>query len=218
MNKKLINYLGLTGIVALVSYAAAVFFSPFAYPGYDWMSQAVSDLSAVGAPSRNLWRQLATPYDVCSIVCITCVCVYVSEHLTSTKLFRTGVYLFALMDWVSSIGYGLFPLSEAGKGMKAFQDLMHVYVVTAGVVIVSIVSLSVLIVAGCKDKDVRTIGLWAGVALAMMLVGAVGKGLVPPQCFGIVERLSVFAAVGFNAVLGLQLYWGFGGSKTASRR
>ena len=45
--------LGLLGIVSLLSYTAAVVFSPLAYPGYDWMAQAVSDLSAA-APSLEM--------------------------------------------------------------------------------------------------------------------------------------------------------------------
>lgn len=210
MNRKLINWLGLTGVVALLSYAVAVVFAPAAYPGYDWMAQAVSDLSAVNSPSRDLWNQLSAPYSSCSIVCVTCVCIYVSERRTFTRLFRVGIYLFAIMNWVSSVGYGLFPLSEAGTGMAAFQDIMHVYVVTTAVVLMSIVSLSILIAAGIRCTDARFVGLCAGVALAMMLAGAIGQGLVPPQFFGIVERFSVFAAVGFNAVLGVQLFCGFG--------
>ena len=55
MNRKLINWLGLTGVIALLSYTAAVVFSPLAFPGYNWMAQAVSDLSAETAPSRVLW-------------------------------------------------------------------------------------------------------------------------------------------------------------------
>ena len=62
MKRSLIHWLGLTGIAALFSYAAAVIFAPFAYPGYNWMAQAVSDLSAETAPSRQLWNQLAAPY------------------------------------------------------------------------------------------------------------------------------------------------------------
>ena len=210
MHRRLINYLGLAGPVALLSYAAAVVLAPAAYPGYDWMAQAVSDLSAVSAPSRNLWNQLAAPYDVCSVVCVTCVCIFVSERQLSTRLFRVGVYLFALMSWVSSIGYGLFPLSEGGTESVAFQDVMHVYVVTAAVVLLSIVSLSLLIAAGARSREVRTVGICAGVSLAMMLVGAVGQGVVPLQFFGVVERFSVFAAVGFDAVLGACLFEGFG--------
>ena len=55
MNEKLARKLGWLGLVSLLSYTAAVVFSPLVYPGYDWMSQAVSDLSADTAPSRALW-------------------------------------------------------------------------------------------------------------------------------------------------------------------
>ena len=54
MKKPLIQKLGLLGIVSLLSYTAAVVFSPLAYPGYDWMAQAVSDLSAADAPSLEM--------------------------------------------------------------------------------------------------------------------------------------------------------------------
>ncbi len=43
----------------------------------------------------------------------------------------------------------------------------------------------------------------------MMFIGAVGSKAVPPEYFGIVERFSVFAAVGFTAVLGIYLFRGF---------
>ncbi len=55
MKKSFVNWLGLLGIVAFLSYLAAVVFSPIAYPGYNRLSQAVSDLSASNAPSRILW-------------------------------------------------------------------------------------------------------------------------------------------------------------------
>ena len=102
--KSLLNYCGLLGVAAFLSYAAAVVFSPLAYPGYDWMAQAVSDLSASNAPSLLLWNQLSSLYNVCT------------------------------------------------------------------------------------------------------LVGAIGMNIVPKDYFGIVERFSVFAATGYNAVLGIELY------------
>ena len=54
MKRTLINYLGILGIISLISYTLAVVFSPLGYPGYNWMSQAVSDLSAQNAPSKML--------------------------------------------------------------------------------------------------------------------------------------------------------------------
>ena len=208
MNRKLIHWFGLTGLLALVSYAAAVIFSPLAYPGYNWMAQAVSDLSAETAPSRILWDRLTAFYGTGSVVCATCVAIYVSEGRLSTGLFRVGVYLFAAMNWVSAVGYKMFPLADAGKEIASFQEVMHI-VVTAAVVLLSVASLVVLIITGIRNANVRRIGINATIALAMMMVGSIGMGVAPPKYFGIVERFSVFAAVGFNAVLGLFLFNGF---------
>ena len=73
--KSLLNYCGLLGVAAFLSYTAAVVFSPLAYPGYDWMAQAVSDLSASNAPSYQLWNQLSSLYNVCTLVCAMMVCI-----------------------------------------------------------------------------------------------------------------------------------------------
>ena len=108
------------------------------------------------------------------------------------------------MEWISAVGYRMFPLSDSGYAGE-FQDVMHM-VVTALVVLLSIVSLIVIIVAGAKDKRCRSYGICAAVALAMMLVGAMGMKIVPAEYFGIVERFSVFAATGFNAALGIHLF------------
>ena len=48
--------------------------------------------------------------------------------------------------------------------------------------------------------------MFAGIALGMMLVGALGMNIVPKEYFGVVERFSVFAAVGYNAVMGIELF------------
>lgn len=208
MNKKLINWIGLAGILSFLSYTAAVVFSPMAFPGYKWMEQAVSDLSAENAPSRVLWERLSAFYGVGGMVCITCVAVFISENKISSKLFRLGVYLFAIMNLISDVGYKMFSLSDSGKEIESFQEVMHM-AVTIAVVPLSIVSLVIIIIAGCKDKQIRGIGIWAAVALAMMFIGAIGTIAVPPEYFGIVERFSVFAAVGFNAVLGWYLFKGF---------
>ena len=163
MTKKLMHWLGLTGIIALLSYAEAVCFSPLAYPDYNRLSQAVSDLSAENAPSRMLWNQLAALNGACSVVCVTCVSVFVSENKTNTRLLHVGIYLFTIMNWISKIGYEMFPLSDSGKEFTSPQETMHI-VVTAAVVLLSIVSL-VLILRQASGKQAS--GAWA-------------SGLVPP--------------------------------------
>ena len=202
MKKSLIQKLGLLGIVSFLSYTAAVLFSPLAYPGYNWMAQAVSDLSAANAPSLGLWNQLSAFYNVCEVVCATIVCIGIQGQKIS--LLRTGIYLFAVMEWISAVGYRMFSLSDSGYA-GAFPDIMHM-VITAIVVLLSIVSLSIIIAAGAKDRGFRSYSLCAGIALGMMLIGALGMKFVPAEYFGIVERFSVFAATGFNAALGIHLF------------
>ena len=202
MKKTLTQKLGLLGIVSFLSYTAAVTFAPLAYPGYNPLAQAVSDLSAANAPSLALWNQLSALYNACEVVCVTVVCIGIQGQ--KTKLLRTGIYLFAVMEWISAVGYRMFPLSSSGYA-GAFQDVMHM-VITAAVVLLSIVSLVLIIIAGAKSRDCRSYGICAAAALAMMLVGALGMKIVPAAYFGVVERFSVFAATGFNAALGIHLF------------
>lgn len=196
------NYCGLLGIVALLSYTAAVVFSPLAYPGYNWRAQAVSDLSATNAPSLRLWNQLSSLYNICTLICAMMVCAGIQGK--GSRLLRTGIYLFTAMEWISAVGFSVFPLSDSGYA-GTFQDKMHI-LSTILVVLLSIVSLVILIIAGVKRKEYRSFGVFAGIALGMMLVGALGMNIVPKEYFGVVERFSVFAAVGYNAVLGIELF------------
>ena len=65
-------------------------------------------------------------------------------------------------------------------------------------------SLSLIIISGIKSKSCRSYGIFAGIALGMMMVGVLGMNIVPKEYLGIVKRFSVFAATGFQAVLGMQ--------------
>ena len=82
---------------------------------------------------------------------------------------------------------------------------MHI-VSTVLVVVLSIVSLVIIIIAGIKDKSCRSYGICAGIALGMMLVGALGMNMVPKAYFGVVERFSVFAKVNMNLNKMISLY------------
>ena len=165
------------------------------------MAQAVSDLSASNAPSLKLWNQLSSLYNVCTLVCAMMVCHGIQGK--GNKLLRNGIYLFTIMEWVSAVGFCMFPLSDTGYA-GIFQDQMHI-LSTIIVVLLSIASLVLIIISEIKDSYCRTYSIFAFIALVMMIGGAVGINVVPKAYFGIVERLSVFAATGFNAVLGIEL-------------
>lgn len=205
IRKPLIQQMGWLGLISLLSYLAAVLFSPSAYNGYRWMEQAVSDLSALNAPSRELWNRLNCLYAPCGLVSLMMSCVFIQQKLNRT--LRVGIYLFTAMNWISAIGYTLFPLTSSGYA-GTVQDVMHL-TVTGMVVLLSIASLVLIMIGGYRGREMVSLAVWASLALGMMFVGAIGMNLVPTKYFGIVERFSVFSAAGFTAVLGIQLLRGY---------
>ena len=198
MKRKLINYLCLSGIISVIFYLLHDVIGSINYPGYNWMSQAVSDLTASDAPSFVVASGYVTVYKILS--CLTCilVCILVQSE---KKSLRIGVYLFTLMTFISSIGYALFPLSSAGYD-GSIQSFIHVYVLTIAVVLLSIISLITIAVDSFKSNK-KVLGIFSIISLLLMFVGAVGSGNVPKEIFGIFERFSTYSAVIFTSILGI---------------
>ena len=72
--------------------------------------------------------------------------VCLSMVYVKLKLLKTGVYLFAAMEWVCSVGYTMFLWSE-----NSFQNFMHL-AVTVVVVVLSVVSLAVIFIGARKES------------------------------------------------------------------
>lgn len=203
MLEKRIRSFGIFGIISLLSYAAMVFLSPLAYPGYDWMSMAVSELSAKGAPSEALANQLNALFGPCGLVSIMAVCLGVVN--CKSQMIKAGIYFYAAMEWACNVGYSLFPwVSDEAASYP--QNVLHL-AVTVLVVVFSLVAL-VLVAIGARQEQMKSLGIWAVVCLAAMLIGPVGTALLPQAVFGLFERFSTFSAVVFNAVLGAYLMKG----------
>ena len=123
MMEKRLRMLGILGVISLLSYTAMVVLSPLAYPGYDWLSMAVSDLSAEGAPSAALANQLNALFGPCGLVSIMAVCV--GAVGCKSQLMKLGIYLFAAMEWICSVGYQLFPWVSGVQSAKPHASCRH---------------------------------------------------------------------------------------------
>lgn len=201
--EKRVRMFGILGVISLLSYTAMVVFSPLAYPGYDWLSMAVSDLGAEGAPSEQLASQLNALFGPCGLVSIMFVCVGVAG--CKSKVLKSGIYFFAAMEWVCNVGYNLFPWVKDAPASNP-QNVMHL-LVTVLVVVFSLASL-VLVAIGARKEEMKSLGIWAIVCLVAMLIGPLGTSLLPQAVFGLFERFSTFSAVVFNAILGIYLMKG----------
>ena len=205
-SRKLENCFGLLGVGSFLFYLLAVFVAPIAYPGYNAMGQAISDLSASNAPSRELWMQFTTVSSPMGLVSATLACLYVRNHLN--KKLRAGVYVYAILSWVDTIGYAVFPLTESGYA-GAWQDIVHVFVLSPIAVILSITTFLLMMVGGYRERRFRSIAILSTILLVCMLIGTVGLGIAPLGYGGLMERIAIFPGTGFSLVLGLYLFFGF---------
>ena len=203
MDKKLVRKLGVWtlvfGILAMLFYLLHDIVGAMHYPGYDPMTQAVSDLTAVDAPSYVVASGYTKIYSIFSCLCNVFVCLLMRDH---RKLLRTGIYLITAMQFTSAVGYSLFPLTGSGYD-GSFQSFMHVYVITVIVVLLSIVSL-ILIAAGSFKEGKKLLGIFALITLACFFTAPVSAAL--PSVFGIVERFSTYGSCVFTLVLSAVVY------------
>ena len=195
---QLINWLCLTGILAAIFYLLHDIIGAMNYPGYDWTSQAVSDLTATDVPSFVIANGFSNIHGIFSCLCSALVCILVKNE---RKSLRIGIYLYAIMNFVSATLYSLFPLSSAGYDGTA-QSFIHVYIITIAVVLLSIISL-ITIAVGAFKSNKKLLGTFAIIALVLMFLGAAGSQSMPKEIFGIIERFSTYSAVTFTAILGI---------------
>lgn len=198
--KSISNWFVLGGFLSGIFYLLHVIFGQLMYPGYDWMKQAVSDLTAVRSPSREIASAFSFLYGLFSCLSCTVLCVLISGKFN--RPFRVGIYLYTAMNVMSFVGYTLFPLSDSGY-QGQFQDIIHLYVVTVGVVLLSIASLVMIGIGGFRKYGYRPLGIISTIVLSSMFIGSIGMGLVPKELFGLFERFSVFGVVVFTSALGL---------------
>lgn len=202
MNKrKSINIFCLSGIISIVFYILHDIVGAMNYPGYNWLSQAVSDLTAKDAPSFVIAHGFVNVYSIFNCLCCALICILTEDE--KNKLFKYGVYLFSIMNFISAIGYALFPLSSAGFD-GSFGSIIHVYVITTIVVLLSIISLILIAIGSLKGiQKHKSLGYMAIVTLLFMFMGTILSGIVPKTYFGVVERFSTYSAVIFTGILGL---------------
>lgn len=184
------------GVLAVPFYFLHDIIGAVNYPGYCWMEQAVSDLTATDAPSFAVASGYVTVYKIFTCICCVCLSMLIRNE---RKSLRIGIYLFAVMQGISAIGYALFPLTGSGYD-GSVQSFIHVYILTALVVSLSIVSL-ILIAIGSFKGNYRPLGIMAIVALVAMFFGVVGSQNAPKEYFGVFERFSTYSATIFTGVL-----------------
>ena len=197
----LTNFACCFGIISVIFYLLHDIIGSANYKGYNWMSQAVSDLTSLDSPSFYIANKYLTIYKISNLISCALLCIINSEK---NRILKLGIYLFALMNGISFIGYTLFPLTSAGYD-GSIQSFIHAYIITGSVALLSIVSIFLIAGGSLKDKDI-VFGLLSILSLILMFVGAFGVAKFSKQYFGLFERFGIYSTVVFTGIIGIKSF------------
>lgn len=191
------------GILAAAVYigadiAAATLF----YPGYDYGAQQVSELSAIGAPSRPFWMIMGYPYTLLLLAFAAGVWQASAGRL-SLKATAIILGLFALNGFIWGF---VAPMHMRGTTFTD-TDTMHIgFAIAAVVLILGQIGFG----AAALGRGFRIYS--ALTVLAMLVAGGVVSTQVgkiaanePTPWMGLVERVSVHGAMVWIAVFAAML-------------
>ena len=187
------------GVLSSLLYLAMNVFVPMHYEGYSSVSQTVSELSAVGAPTRPLWIVLGTAYGVL-------LAAFGWGVWASAGHSRRLRVIGALVIAQAVIGFAWPPMQMRGEPF-AMTDALHIAF--------AFVTLAFML-AG-MGLGAAALGPWFRrytlATIAIFLVFGVLTGLESPAIaaneptpmIGVWERINIAAYMSWLAVLSVAL-------------
>jgi hypothetical protein len=195
-----------SGIVSSFLYVVLNIITVLLYKGYSAVSQTVSELSAIGAPTRSLWVSLVTVY---SLLVIAFGCGVWKSAADNRRLRVVAVMLIA--DAV--IGFFWPPMHQRqvlAAGGKTISDTLHI-VFTA--VTVPLMMLAIGFGAAALGKKFR---VYSVITLLVLVVAGIFTGIdgpkieanLPTPWIGVWERINIGVYMLWVVVLALILLRG----------
>jgi hypothetical protein len=199
--KMVLKVLLICGILSSLLYVGTDIFAAMQYKGYSYLDQAISELSAIGAPTRPLWVAMLFLYNPLLIAFGIGVWKVVGRK---RSLRFTGI-LLAVWGGLGFV-WLFFPMHMRGA-IGSATDTMHL--ILSGVTVLLIV-LFIGFGSGARGKWFRLYSILT--ILAILVFGAlVGMqaprvaAQLPTPWMGVMERVSVFSPMLWVLVLAITL-------------
>ena len=205
------------GVLMFVLYIVTDVVASLAYDGYSYIDQTISELSAIGAPTRSFWLGMGVFYQILSFAFAFGVLA-----LAAGRRHVRIVGWLLLVAAVSNLLWWVAPMHQRdvlAAGGGTWQDTMHL--VTGG--ISSVLFFSMIGVGAFafgrlfRWYSFVTIGLMLSFGMLMnMDVNDVGNN-DPTPLLGIWERIAIEGAMLWEAIFALALLWNSRAVEASSR-
>jgi hypothetical protein len=185
------------GIIVSALYFSMDIIASLLYPGYIYSDQAISELSAIGAPTQTFWIIMTFFY------CPILIAFGIGVRLAAGNKRTTQITGILLSIW-GLLGYVwlFFPMHMRGA-IGSATDTGHL--VMSGLT----VALIVLFLGFGSNTDGKWFRIYSIVTILLTLIFGAGVGTQAPMIaaqqptpgMGIMERISVFSPMVWMIVL-----------------
>lgn len=190
------------GILSSLLYVAMNVFVPMLYEGYSSVSQTVSELSAIGAPTRPLWVLLGTVYTL--LVAAFGWGVWMSAG--RNRQLRVAGALMAVYGVLGIFWPPMHQREVLAAGAGTVTDAMHI--VFTGTVLLMMVAIGFGAAAFGKRFSIYSIATLVIMVAFGVLTGLESPGIhrgLPTSWIGVWERISIAAFLLWIIVLAVAL-------------
>lgn len=181
------------GAAASLWYMAVNIRVPLSDPGYSSFSQTVSELSAIGAPTRTQWVLSCIPFTLLEIAFGWGVAASAGQHRT----LRIAGVLLMVYGFVGAFWPPMHPREVLAAGGKTMTDTLHIaFTAVTGFVMM----LAMGVGGGALGKRFR---MYSFATIAILLVFGALTAMDAPQLeanqstpwMGIWERINIYATM-----------------------
>lgn len=200
MWKKLTGF----GMLGAFMYALHVVLGGILWKGYNHLMQPISDLTATGAPNKELLSVITLIYGVLCI--LFAFSAYMATRGRVSKSASVGLLVFLGMHLVS-ISYGLFPEDLPGAA-ATFAGTMHI-VVTFLIVPLTILSPLLVGIGLRKAEGLAGFSRYSIITGIVIFIAGGASAVFFAQklpYFGLVERVNIGTLQLWTFLLSFQLF------------
>jgi hypothetical membrane protein len=195
------------GALSSLLYVATDVLGGLSYPGYSFVSQAISELGALGAPSKPLVDPLFLGYDALALIFAVGVFREGAERGRALRITGALLIAYATLGLLGGAFFNAF-LSMRQRGVGNLStDAPHI--VLTGVIVLLLLG---AIGAGAfalakrfRAYSLATLATVIGLTVVTALYAARLAAGEPTRGMGIIERLEVYSLMLWLAVLGIAL-------------
>jgi hypothetical protein len=178
-----------SGMLAVFFYVLHVVTGSLLWKAYNQLQQPISDLTASGAPDRELLIVFTSVYNALAL--IFALSFGILEGKKYNRFVFWGAVSFIMVNCISVL-YGFFPEDLPGRE-QSFLGTMHI-VITALIVPFTILSPLLIGLGFIKDKSWKRFGYFSFVTGILICIfgGATAIFFINKlPYFGLVERLNI---------------------------